>query len=120
MVHHRTDASKCLTQLHIVSLFALGLPFCLVSFFAAYSNFYMTYLNICSDNVEFIFTWYYVLCCISLIFVACLEFVNICKDLFVCHLWIGKLSVHNILACLLNLIFGRIYLFSFQYLLLIL
>ena len=58
MVHHRTDASKCLTQLHIVSLFALGLRFCLVSFFAAYSNFYMTYLNICSDNVEFIFTWY--------------------------------------------------------------
>ena len=42
------------------------------------------------------------LCCISLIFVACLEFINICKDLFVCYLWIGKLSAHNLLACLLS------------------
>ena len=59
MVYYRTDAIKCLTQLHIVSLFALGQPFCLVSFFAVYSNFYMTYLNICSDiHIEFIFTWY--------------------------------------------------------------
>ena len=42
------------------------------------------------------------LCYISLIFVACLEFI---KDQFVCYLWIGKLSVHNLLAYLLNLIY---------------
>ena len=45
------------------------------------------------------------LCFLILIFVACLEFINICKDLFVCYLWIGKLCVHNLLACLLNLIY---------------
>ena len=45
------------------------------------------------------------LCCINLILVTCLEFINICKDLFVCYLWIGKLSVHNLLACLLSLIY---------------
>ena len=45
------------------------------------------------------------LCCISLIFVACLEFINICKDQFVCYLWIGELSVQNLLACLLSLIY---------------
>ena len=45
------------------------------------------------------------LCCISLIFVACLEFINICKDQFVCYLWIGELNVQNLLACLLSLIY---------------
>ena len=45
------------------------------------------------------------LCYICLIFVVCLEFINICKDLFVCYLWIGKLSAHNLLAFLLNLIY---------------
>ena len=39
-VYHRTDTSKCLTQLHIVSLFALGPPFCLACSFAICSNFY--------------------------------------------------------------------------------
>ena len=45
------------------------------------------------------------ICSISLIFVACLQFINICKDLFVCYLWIGQLNVRNLLACLLSLIY---------------
>ena len=45
------------------------------------------------------------ICYISLIFVACLQFINICKNLFVCYLWIGQLDVHNLLACLLSLIY---------------
>ena len=44
------------------------------------------------------------ICSISLIFVTCLQFINICKDLFVCYSWIDKLNVHNLLACLLSLI----------------
>ena len=47
------------------------------------------------------------LCYMSLIFVAYLEFINICKDIFVCYLWIGKVNVHNLLVCLLNQIFWQ-------------
>ena len=36
----QTNTSKCFTQLHIVSLFAIGLPFYLVSSFTVCSNFY--------------------------------------------------------------------------------
>ena len=36
---------------------------------------------------------------------VCLEFTNICKDLFVGYLLIGKLSVQNLLACSLKLIY---------------
>ena len=34
----------------------------------------------------------------SLTFEACLEFINVCQDVFVCYLWIDKL-------CILNLIY---------------
>ena len=64
-MHHRTYTSKCFTQLHIKSLF--GLPFCLVSSFAVWSNFYWHILT-------YILTYFY------------------CKDLFVCYLWIGVLK----------------------------
>ena len=37
---------------------------------------------------------------VSLIFVACLGFINIYKDLFVCYLWIGKLKCSQSISML--------------------
>ena len=72
-----------------MSLLAIGLPFCLVSSFAVCSNFYghiiAALLSLYLLGTKF-------LCYVSLIFVACLGFINIWKDLFVCYLWISKLK----------------------------